>query len=147
MANTGLSRRDYYDDGSSTNYTTIIVVVVVIVVLKICLIIGLCYYRNKKQRERAARGCNCFNGTDYYCLPWWYWSSNNRCHCGAYNNTVYNAPPPPAYTAGAGFSDGSRYPPTQYTSGPRTEARMWNTQQESVPLKPAEQVYANGRYY
>jgi hypothetical protein len=24
---------------------------------------------------------------------------------------------------------------------------MWNTQQQSVPLKPAEQVYANGRYY
>ena len=141
MANTRLSRRDYYGD-SSNNYTTIIVVVVVILVLKICLIIGVCYYRNKKRRDRAARGCTCFNDTDYYCLPWWYWSSNNRCHCGAYDRMVYNAPPPT-------YTGGDRYPPTQYSSGPQTELGMWNSQQqeEYVPLKPAEQVHSNGRYY
>ena len=134
-----LQRQDYNNDGTSTNATTIIIVVVVIFVIKICLIVFICYYRNKKRRERAVRGCTCFESSDYYCLPWWYWSSDRRCHCGAMNRTAYNAPP--AYTV-----PDSAYPPAQYTMGPRAETGQWNGQQ-SYPMKPVEQVYASGQYH
>ena len=152
MSNSRLAQRQsYYDNGTSTNYTTIIVVIVVILIIKICLIAFICYFRNKKKRERAARGCTCFESTDYYCLPWWYWSSDKRCHCGAMNRTIYNAPP--AYRAGAGYEQNGNagyvpdpaYP--QYAMGPQAEAGQWNQQQQSGPQKPADQVYVGGRYH
>ena len=160
MAITDLAKRDYYDDDSHTNYTTIIVIVVVILILKICLISWICIYRNKKRKERRAKGCNCYSDTDYYCLPWWYWSSDRRCHCGALNNSIYNAPPhqpgqPPAYSsnpvnsynANQGYSPMTGNNPMPYRSGPDTESGQWNSQQESVPLKPPQQAQVNGQYY
>ena len=136
-----LRARQYYDDNNSgSNYTTIIVVVVVILVIKICLIIGLCYYRNKKRAERRARGCHCFEDSDYYCLPWWYWSSDRRCHCGAYNGTQYNAPQystvsPPGYMQ------------SLYSAVPAAETGYSNAPaQPPMELKPADSAYMNGRY-
>jgi hypothetical protein len=161
MAVADLAKRYYYDNnGNSTNYTTIIVIVVIILVLKICLIAWICYYRNKKRKERRAKGCQCYSDADYYCLPWWYWSSDRRCHCGALNNSIYNAPPeqsgqPPAYTSppvhiynvNQGSNSALGYNAMPYRSGPDTETGQWNSQQESVPLKPPQQAQVNGQYY
>ncbi len=142
MATTWLSRR-YYDDDedSSTYWITIGIVLAVIFVVKIGIITGLCWYRSKKRRERAARGCTCFVGNDYFITRWWIWGSNKRCHCGAYNST--DTAYPKTYTGG------TTYPHTEYASAPQTELGTWSSmeEEESLPLKPTEQVHTDGRYY
>ena len=159
MAPTLLSR-DYYDDDNSVHSytTTIIIVIVVILVIKICLIIGICYWRSKKRAERRAKGCHCFDDSDYWCLPWWYWSSNSRCHCGAYNNGPYNSipyttpyngpynngPPPPAYN-NPQYNVGPQSP--LYSAQPAAQNGAWNANSTPFEMKPPAQGPNDRPYY
>ena len=144
-----IARRYYNGDdaSSSSNYTAIIVVVVVIVVIKICLICALCYWRSKKQAERAARGCHCYDNTDYYCLPWWYWSSDRHCRCGAIQATSYNASPynAPPYNAPP-FSAPPMYTELPQRASPNVNTGDWNTYAAPDGLKPVQPTTNVARY-
>jgi hypothetical protein len=98
-----LQRQTSYSDDQAqklnTARITIIVVVIIILILKIALIIYIINLWNRRQRERAARGCHCYDDMDYCCTPWWYWSSDRYCRC---NQLQHVAPwqGPPNYQPG-----------------------------------------------
>ena len=74
-------------NGSLSPTTTILIVI--FLALKICLLIGFCFWLSKrKQAQRRARGCNC----RYYCEPWWYCGNDQLCSCPTANNLDSNMP-------------------------------------------------------
>jgi len=116
---------DTYESTFDTYRTTIIVIICVVLVIKIALIIWVCRKRSKVRAARKARGCHCYDDTDYYCRPWWYWGNERLCHCppqqqpygvpleqpqqgyGQYGQPAYqpNGPSPPAYNQAYGNRD------------------------------------------
>ncbi|KAK4547435.1 hypothetical protein LTR36_001091 [Oleoguttula mirabilis] len=128
MAPSILVRQSYSSGDDSSNSAsstfsstriTIIIAIAVIVALKIGLLIWLCHWRNKKRRERQARGCHCCDDMDYCCLPWWYWSSDSRCRCGQLQNNAWPAAGPRAYE-----------PAPPYSSQPHPDAGYYAAQRE-----------------
>jgi len=112
---------DNYDSTTSSFNRTrsmIIIVIAVIFALKICLLIYLCHYRNRKRAERAARGCHCYDNVDYYCLPWWYWGSDRHCRCGELQQNAWPAGVPQAYQPVPAYP-GAAHPATGYYGAQR----------------------------
>lgn len=89
-------------DNTPEVQVSIIVVVVVAIILKLLILLALIFFIRNKRRERAARGCKCYDKSNYRFLPW-YFLSDRHCTCPPQSghlrytmvNTEYAAGPPP----------------------------------------------------